>query len=386
MNKKSANASRILICGNDEFLVSQHARELAHRLVPEADRTMGLEIIDGRVDHADGALQCIRKVLEALQTPPFFGAAKVVWLNEANFLSEKSGPGQGAAVKEQVAALTGYLKETPAADGLTFLLSTGKIDKRMALFKLFKEQGQVELFEKEEKEYLAAKGAGKFLQEQLRTAGLSMSAGVKELFLQKAGYDSRQIHNEIEKLVTALGDRKTVTEKAVRLLTCSSREVEAWDIGDEFGRRSLTGALQTLRQLMFQRVAPIWLLSSLQGRIRELLVLREALEKKWLRPERDERGRVRYSWAGLPQEAEDILADKFSRDPRSIHPFRLVKLVEQARQYRKRELYQALQEAVATQKQLVTTSLPAELLLEALLLKTMPRGAATTAAGATGTT
>src|SRR5690348_4669155 len=90
MKKKTGRAtSRIYaVVGSDESAVKSTAAELAVRLAPADAGDFGVEIIDGCADHADQAAARIRSTIEGLQTVPFFGGGKLVWLKNANFLAD----------------------------------------------------------------------------------------------------------------------------------------------------------------------------------------------------------------------------------------------------------------------------------------------------------
>ena len=85
---KSETANIYAVVGSDEAEVKHAAAELAQKLVPDDAGDFGLEVIDGVADNADQAAARIRSAIEALQTLPFFGSTKVVWLKNANFLGD----------------------------------------------------------------------------------------------------------------------------------------------------------------------------------------------------------------------------------------------------------------------------------------------------------
>src|SRR3954447_814220 len=84
---KSA-APVLLIFGEDEFAVKQRGRQLYQQWTEELGG-MDHEIIDGSVTNSNEALKALTKLREALQTLPFFGSAKVVWLKNCNFLGDE---------------------------------------------------------------------------------------------------------------------------------------------------------------------------------------------------------------------------------------------------------------------------------------------------------
>src|SRR6476646_12281771 len=85
---KTRTANIHAIVGSDEARVKREAAELAKKLAPAEAGEFGLEIIDGAADNVDGAANAIRSSIAALQTLPFFGGGKLVWLKSANFLSD----------------------------------------------------------------------------------------------------------------------------------------------------------------------------------------------------------------------------------------------------------------------------------------------------------
>src|SRR5438874_8368411 len=85
---KTTTANIRAIIGSDEARVKREATELAKQLAPAEAGEFGLETIDGAADNVDGAAAAIRSTIAALQTLPFFGGGKLVWLKSANFLSD----------------------------------------------------------------------------------------------------------------------------------------------------------------------------------------------------------------------------------------------------------------------------------------------------------
>src|SRR5689334_19382608 len=132
---KSTGARTHGVAGSDEAEVKRVAAELAQELQPEAGGDFGLETIDGCADNVEQAASRIRSTIEALQTMPFFGGAKLVWLKNVNFLAD-SVMGRSATVQDALEELTETLN-SGVAEGITFLLSAIDVDKRRSFFKSF---------------------------------------------------------------------------------------------------------------------------------------------------------------------------------------------------------------------------------------------------------
>src|SRR5512135_2294709 len=81
-----------LVFGEDEFAVKQRARQI-HQQWTEELGGMDHEIIDAAVNNSGEALKVLARLREALQTLPFFGSGKVVWLQNCNFLGDERTAG-----------------------------------------------------------------------------------------------------------------------------------------------------------------------------------------------------------------------------------------------------------------------------------------------------
>jgi len=358
----AAAATLFLICGEDEFRVKAAARQRVDTLCPPAEQSLSLETIQGLVDNADGAATALKNCRGALRTPSFLGGRKVVWLQDANFFADAI---KGDELKEARDAFAQELKKGIGA-GFALVISTGKVDGRTAFAKVCKELAVVENFELPEKSYQQEAPAREWAAECFRKAGLRISAhGVAE-FVQRAGYDTRQIITEVEKLSIYLGARKDVQAEDIRLLVAPARESENWDLAETVGLRDLPKALSTLRQLLFQGENEVGLIMGLEGRWRELGILRGCLDCGWLKLATSGWKTDSY-WHDSPD--ADAALSSLDKDPRKTHPFRTAKLAEQARKYSAAELQRALAETIAVHEQIVSGASSAATLMELLLIR-----------------
>src|SRR5688572_15674935 len=133
-----------LVCGDDEFAVKQRAKELYQNWCAEIGG-MDHEIIDGQVNNSGEALKALSNLRAALQTLPFFGTGKVVWLQNCNFLGDERAA-SAAAVTEFLAELAQELKAFEWGN-VRLLVSAGKVDKRKTFYKTLEKIGTVQSFE-----------------------------------------------------------------------------------------------------------------------------------------------------------------------------------------------------------------------------------------------
>jgi DNA polymerase-3 subunit delta len=362
-----SDAARVyLVYGEDEYRVTARTKALIDELVPEADRALGLEVVDAAADTVDEARKALASCFEALQTMGFFGSQKVVWFRSVSFFT-KNVVGQSDTVKALVDKLAATIKDG-LPEGSILVVSAGKVNKSYKIYKACKAAGNVEEFAISAKAWESEKESADFLRSVLRDADLTMSGNVGKFFLEKVGADSRHIVNEIEKLAVYMGDRKDVDAEDIDAVTCSSKTALGWDLVDAVGTRRLPDALKILRQLIFQRESAIGLLMQINGRIRDLLLYREAIDNGWLNAD----GR-NARWEKVPADIENTFSEGFDKDPRKTHPFRMGLLAAQAKEFSVRELRRCQDAIVKTHRELVSGSVPQSIALELLLVRMLAR-------------
>lgn len=346
-----------LIYGDDDYRVAQKTREIIESVLPENDRLMGLESIDGAVDRVEDACSAMKRCFEALQMVGFFSDRKVTWLRNVSFLTDNN-VGRSETVKNMLNDLAGLLKGG-LPEGQAFVVTSPKVDKRGRFFKTFKEAGEMfEFAALDEKK--DAQNTAEILRDALADAGIGMNRTVGTAFLEKVGANTRDIINEVGKLALYLGDRKEAGLEDIEAITSPSRKAISWDLADAFGRRDLKKAIQVTRQLLFQKENEIGLIMGLHGRVKDLMIYRQALDEGWL----NKGGK----WSKLPSEAENAF-ESMERDPRQTHPYRAKLLAQQASMFTMKELRKCQESVMDTHHKMVSSQTSKQVVLELLLIK-----------------
>lgn len=353
-----------LVFGEEEYLVSTAAKELVHKLCPPAEQAFGLELIEARVDNSAEAVSVIRRAIEALQTIGFMGGRKTVWLKDANFLGG-TPTSETADVKTQLEDLTAMIKKG-LPPGQTLVISALKVDGRSAFFKACQGGGAVTKFEVPAQGYKVEQQARDRAMQALREHGLAVREGVLEELLGRTGTDTRQIVQEVGKLAVYMGKRREVTVADIRDIVSHAREALAWDLADAVGNRDLEAALKVLRQLAFQGENVVAIIAGLENRIKDLLLYRECMERRWLTLDGTPPW-MKASWRSGP-EVDEALGG-LAKDPRQANPWRAGILGAQAKKFTRAELLAAQRLVLDTHEKLFTSAVPKELLLEILVLK-----------------
>jgi DNA polymerase III subunit delta len=246
------------------------------------------------------------------------------------------------------------------------IVTASEVDKRSAFFKFCKEHGEIHEFAVPDRDYKLAQQAASRLTAELARAGLTMSPDAQAAFLEKVGADTRQIVNEVEKLATYAGERTAIQRKDVDEIVCFTREAAAWDLADALGRRELARGLDLLHQLIFRKESPIYLVQILAGRIRDLTIYRECLDRGWLKA--GGRGSSPAQWQ-VPPRVAAVFTELFVKDPRATHPYRVGLLAEQARRFTLQQLRMCRQAAIETHEKMVSSRVPQSMLLELLMVR-----------------
>src|SRR5438477_11958954 len=201
---KAANASIYALVGSDEAEVKRAAAELATKLTRLEAGDFGQEVIDGAVDNAEQAAARIRSTIEALQTLPFLGGAKLVWLKNANFLGDNV-IGRAASVQATLDELAEVIGGDLGAD-VTFLLSATAVDKRRSFYKSLAKRAELQVFAR-----LASSRTGweeeatEIVRGRAKGHKLQFDDDALDLFVLLTGGDTRQIENELDKIDTYCG-------------------------------------------------------------------------------------------------------------------------------------------------------------------------------------
>ncbi|MBI5686510.1 MAG: DNA polymerase III subunit delta [Verrucomicrobia bacterium] len=362
------NAHLYLVCGSEEYLVKENARRLVKSLAPKGGAEFAVEIVDGTVTRADEAVKAIYRVLEAVNTMGFFSSEKLIWLKDANFFgTDKTS--EAAIVKEAAGELAEVVKKG-LPTGVTLIVSAAEMDKRRAFYLACNKLGEVAVFDAIDptKDRDWEGKVTDFIAAHARALDKTVSRQAIAQLVELNGANLRQIETELEKIAAYVGDRGAIEPADVRAVGSASREAIAWDLNDAVGHRDLGKALRLLDRLLFQGEEVIGLLFAIASRVRQMLILRELVDRKLLRP-----GGEYFNMKGqldrLPASIRDEMPADRKLNPLLQHPFPVFKTLQQAANFTRPQLIRAMEWLLETNQQLVTSSLPDRLTLEELLAR-----------------
>lgn len=357
-----------LICGDDDFAVKQRARQIFADWSAELGG-MDHEIIEASVGNSGDALTVIGKLREAINTLPFFGGGKAVWLRDCNFLGEER-TASSAAVTETLASLAEDLKSF-SWQNVRLLISAGKVDKRKTFYKTMEKTGAVEIFSAwsvDDKDWAERAEAAALNAFKQRSKAVDDDA-LAEL-VSRVGPNPRQLESEVEKLCLFSGERKNVALADVQAICSRNKSARAFALGDALGDRDLPRLLKRLDEELWETKfdkdkSEIGLLYGLISKVRAMLFLKEMLREGWIKETRD--------YNSFKAQLERVPADKLPADkkfnPLAVNPYVLYKALQQARKYSSGELVRAMEILLQCNRRLVSSQLDEALVLQQALVQ-----------------
>jgi DNA polymerase-3 subunit delta len=392
---KETTANIHAVLGSDESEVKRTAAELAAKLAPPDAGEFGLEVIDACADNVDQAVSRIRSGIEALQTLPFFGGGKLVWLKNANCLGD-SVIGRSASVQSALEDL-GEALDAGLGSEVTFLISATEVDKRRSFYKTLGKRAEVQVFDRLDSSRAGwEEEATEIVRRRAKARKLQFEEDALDLFVLLTGGDTRQIENELEKIdlycsigfqpvgpvgvSPAVKDRTSkmpvvptaetavprVTVDQVRELVPLSRAGVIFELGNALAACDLGRALTLVKRLLDQGETAIGiLLVAILPTIRNLLLAKDLMERN-----RIPRPHAPFTFISalnrLPAEATEHLPRK--KDG-SINGYALGLAAQQAHRFETGKLIAGLEACLEANVRLVTSQLDHELVLTEIVVK-----------------
>jgi len=369
----AVSAPVVFVHGDDDFAVKQRARQLYQRWSTELGG-MDHEIIDAQVTNSGEALKALARLREALNTLPFFGGAKAVWLQNCNFLGDERAA-SAAAVTESLGELAQELKAFKW-DNVRLLISAGKVDKRKAFYKALEKLGNVESFAAwsvDDKNWMGE--AESLALKALKTRGKEISDEALAELIESVGPNSRELANEVEKLSLFVGERKAIESGDVAAVVTRNKQARAFALGDALGDRDLPRLLRTLDQELWtmkfdSAKSEIGLLYGLITKVRTMLFLKEMIREGWIKADMD--------YNRFKAQLDRVPAGKFPEDrrfnPLAMNPYMLYKALPHAKRYSTDELVRAMELLLDCNQRLIFSSLDEALVLQQTLVQIVRGG------------
>jgi len=233
-----------LFYGEEKYMISQMKNQLKKALVSEDD-TMNYSYFEGK--KADSV-----EIAELAKTLPFFSDHRFIILDETG-LGKKSDDSFIDALKE-------------ASDTSVLLFIEDSVDKRSKIYKFLSKEGHVVCFES-----AGDKELSRWLMSLLKKEGKQMSSSTMRSFLYRCGSDMYTLKNELEKLISYVGERKEITIHDLEQLTSSQTTNQIFVMLEAIARKQREKVLTLYYDLIELRESPFGILALLVRQCNQLL-------------------------------------------------------------------------------------------------------------------
>ncbi|MFT4639724.1 MAG: DNA polymerase-3 subunit delta [Verrucomicrobiales bacterium] len=359
--KKADNV--FVFLGTDEGRVRQAAHDCFTKKSEGLDE-FGAETLDGTAENSEDASRIVGRTLEALQTLPFFGGNKVVWLKNVNFMADNV-MGNAKATQSALEGITDLLTHGLPSE-VIFILSTSAIDKRRTFYKRLDAVAQVESFDKPDTSRDGwERNVMQYVSAEASKRGLRFERESLELFAMLLGAETQQVDQELEKLDLYLGDRREVAPDDIRQIVALSRGGIIFEIGNAISKRQLPRVLHLIDHLLFRGESAIGiLLGSIVPQVRRLLQAKDLVQRFKIRASNYQS--FNRELTRLPKEEIAHLPLKKDGTP-NAYPIFLASM--EASNFRAEELRRGLEACLEANLRLVTTSLDHKVVLNQLVIQ-----------------
>lgn len=171
-------------------------------------------------------------------------------------------------------------------------LTTEFVDKRRKLYKTIEKmgvaidcsiaKGEKAADKRQQKAMLKAQMA-----ETLRSVCKTMGPGGFEALYEKTGPSLRTFSNELEKLITFVGDRGEILARDVEQASEKTKQDPIYELANAIGERNPQKALFFLDSLLKANLFPLQVLSAAVNQVRKLILARDCAERSpgggWIR-------------------------------------------------------------------------------------------------------
>jgi DNA polymerase-3 subunit delta len=203
------------------------------------------------------------------------------WIDKiVRFCIEKSlaiGSEEDNAVLLQKAVEKGFPK------GNYLIITTDMVDKRRKLFKTIREQGMIIDCSVPKGDRRADRMAqeavlSERMNEILGQFGKQMDKNAYMVLYEMTGFDLRTFSNNLQKLISYVGDRKNITTHDVKSVLKRTKKDPIYDLTNAVSERNIEKSLFFLDTLLADNLHPLQVLAAITNQIRRLLLVKGFVE------------------------------------------------------------------------------------------------------------
>jgi DNA polymerase-3 subunit delta len=253
--------------GEEMFLARQFIRSLQNKLVSPDVQGISLENFNlGETTWRD--------IMDVARTIPFFFSPwRILVVEISSTEMEDLKPVEGNILKEYFAS--------PTLKTILIVLFHGKIRRTKPLFRIFSSLSSSAVLIQEVKS-LKNEALFEWIDQKLAAAGKRAGSEAVDRLTELVGGDLQRLDNELEKLVTYVGDKRSIELDDVNQLSDWNKDFLEWELAASLEKGDLERSLMILNKRFQEGDRPEHVLYNLASFLRDLLAA-----KVWLKENRD---------------------------------------------------------------------------------------------------
>ena len=364
-----AQTNVVLVTGDDAAMIEAEVAQVIRQVAGDSPDAFSLDILRERdgLDLAD----LLRQVIRSVQSPPFLGGRKTVWLRGFSGFGSESA---SAAPKSPEAGALRELAERigkgiPADIALVMDGPGADADKPLA--RACGAKGRVVVCTRPTLRGKEWRGdMREVITRRAAQKGVRLPEEVAEFLTDAIGTDTGRIEGELEKLICYVGGpERPITRADAEQVCVGQGEELPWALTNALGRRNVAEALRVIHVMLEQSRADgegaRLLLAQTAKYFRELLQVKVFMTERGLRTPAAVLGAVQRATA---EERQGCLADGLAAVTGS--PYRAKALATDAEAYSGPELIAAVRAARDAYLRCITSGVSERVVLEEIVIRT----------------
>ena len=251
-----------VIYGENTYLIEKEVKNIK--------KNFG-EIIQG-INYVAIEQNSLENIIPELQTPAFGYPKKLIVVKNCDLLKKelKTKKTKNMEVAQKIAV---YIEENhqELQETTILLIIEESIDKTNSLYKMIEKYGETKEFKE-----LNIVELSQTLKSICSAYKVNIDNETIKYLIETSGTSMQELINEIRKLIEYAGTNGTIDKKAVDLLAIPKIEAVIFDLTDSLGSKQIGKALETLRNLIYNKEPIQKILITLYNHFKKLYLVKLA--------------------------------------------------------------------------------------------------------------
>lgn len=223
-----------LIFGEEKYLVRENVERLKEAVVDKSLEMMNLSVFEGKAD--------VDKIIAAAEILPFMSDYRMVLIKDSGLFDRGR--------KDDTEKLKEYMDKIPESTVICF--REDKVDKRNSLYRAVKKYGVCM-----ELDFLKDNDLVKWVREK---GNNKIKPALAEYLIKNVGASLENLEGELDKLLSATGEKGEITGELIDSLCNKSPETNVFEMVEAIGRKQPEKALEIYNNMLRMKQSPMYVL------------------------------------------------------------------------------------------------------------------------------